>query len=101
MSLLLKCPSFGNAFLKNAFKINVTNLWQSDNPIEVPIVFWKQPELLVIIRSMQLWLLKLLQHVLSLTLFDALLQLRKYLRVTSDSSGLKPPINRNLSYQEL
>ena len=44
-------------------------------PIEVAIVFWKQPGLLVIIRSIQLGLLKLLKHVLSLTKFDALWQL--------------------------
>ena len=57
--------------------------------------------MLVIVRSMQLGLLKLLKHVLALTIFDALWQLRKYARVSSDSSALKSPIYTNLSYKAL
>ena len=50
---------------------------------------------------MQLGLLKLLKHVLALTIFDALWQLRKYARVSSDSSALKSPIYTNLSCKAL
>ena len=49
------------------------------------IVFWKQAGLSVIIGSIQLGLLKLLKHVLSLTKVDGLWEWRKYARVSSDS----------------
>ena len=50
---------------------------------------------------MKLGLLKLSKHVLALTIFDALWQLRKYSRVSSDSSALKSSVYNIKHYKFL
>ena len=64
-------------------------MWKSGDPVDIAVVFWKLEELLVITRSVQLGLLKLLLQVVSLTVFFAFVSKTNCDRQGSDSSALK------------
>ena len=61
---------FGLLLGNVVFKTVNTNLWQSESPLNVIVVFWKAKELLVKKRSMVLGLFAFLKQVLSLARFS-------------------------------
>ena len=72
-------------------------MWKSDKSVDIIPVFCKLEEVLVITRSRQLALLKILKQVGSLTIFFAFISKRICERQGSDSSALKSSLSIYLS----